>query len=721
MKFRTEKVILATWTVTALVVLAAAFQDWTGLLYQRTVEIRPELIAGTRDQSYCHVEVPIHLDVVGRSRNAIALFEDGVPYSRYMSSRDAVRAGQAGSWHMVNRDLHFNSLDGSSPLTNQKAYSVRTPDGLSGMLQSILQITLVILTIAIYWHVPTRLHTFELSGRLAARIRSVAWLQPIVRLPSRTLAVATLAVLTLLVFIDAVGLHFGHPVIALARDDTGSFLSSPLAYLESGEFILTWKRKFLYPVIIAIVVKFFGSLNAVALVQIFCSFLVAGLIVFGTWLIARRRLWSLFFGLGLAHIFLQSPTTTYYNLSLVGEGISPIFIVLAILGFLGFVQASKRNWVIASWIVMALCSEALYFLKPNWGLGIAFPFVALLVRKVLFAEFKLAAAAAYGVSCIAILLAFNFTNKRLEEKTAEKKSFLAQTAFIAHLKQIRPVMERDLQRADLANREIVREMIDRYDEALRDTSKGGHAGYKRIGFNPNLLLNGDRALTNLPHFSKLSSSEQNEFLMHYFIKMVTRRPIPYAVKVIDMFGYLFEGSRIFSSGDEVEYSVALRKSRENLLSYDEFPNNPYVTAHAALHQSYFDGPADSRTGIIITREPRIARVATQIFLSFLSIIPLVTLASCIWEWRCKTFSLGDVETRRRVELALIANSLLLLFILGVGTNAAIYTLKVHRYTEFVMPVAIFVLGAGCMFLGREIWHYACIARKAGKRDLVKTP
>jgi hypothetical protein len=700
---RSEQILLSTWVVLILVVVAAAFQDWTGFPVRRTVTIEKDAI--DKDGASFEAEVDTFGELHGRARKFVRLFENGSPYRKSMSSQEHVATGAPGTWHFVGRTLYFNASDETSPLRNARTYTLSTPDGLSTKAQRLIQLIVVILSVVIWRHGPSRKCLAQVVSELRGRVAGIKWPEVLRQQPRQRIVLGGFVLAALWVILEAASLLSETPELAILRDDTGGFLTTALRYLETGSFELTWKRKFFYPGFLALVMQLGGSLNAVAAVQVALGYLTAVLIVLGTWLLADRKVWSLFLGLAFAHFFLQSPSTIYYGLSLMGEGLSPIFITLTVLGFIVFLQARDLKWVIGSWACMVLCAESLYYLKPNWGLGILFPFAAIFARRLLHSDFKLIPGGlVYGASCLAVLWAMQAINSAVEGPSKEKSSFLAQTLFIAHLKQLKPVLESDLKSGKAERPEVVQEMLDRYQEALQVTALNGHAGYKRIGFNPNLLMNGDRSLTKLPHFSKLTAAQQDEFMMGYFKKMVLHRPFAYAAKVIGMFNYLFEGQRIFPNHEEVEYWDLLQKSNENLASYGGTEGKAYLEAHRDSTEAYLKAPADVRTDLILMHEQRVFRTLDRLFLLAIFVLPLLTLVSGIVEHRRNGLSLSDPEMRRRIELALLVNGLLLLFFLVLGTNAAIYTLKVRRYTEFVLPISIFTLIAGLVFVAGEVKH-----------------
>lgn len=701
MKLKIEQVLPAAWAFFLALFLCFTLQDWTGAFFRHRVAITPESIQKEKNAASFKAEVPTNMELLGRSRTWVELYENGVRYPASMSSPDLVRTGEPGTWYVVQSRLEFNALaDNSSPAANGRTYEVVVPDGASSKLQRFLFLLSLALTAAVFFYPKARRTVASLWTTWKPRLEAYRWQSPLTRGYPVPIWLMIFVGLSILVIWDAFALNLSFPTIAIIRDDTRGFISSPLEYFASGEFTLQWKRKFLYPMMTLVIMKIAGSINAIAIVQLAINLMLAPLIVFIVWLVGQRRIWALFLGLICAHLFIQSATTMLYSLSIMGEGFSPMMIIFTGLGFIGFLKARERRWVILSWVVMVVCCEALYYLKPNWGFGIAFPIVAILFRKILHPDFAWIPMGIYAASCAAVFLTFSATNKAFDNRYDEKRSFLAQTLFVAHLELMKPVMERDLAKGKAENPELIQEVLDRYQEALRDTERDGPGGYKRIGYNPNLLMNGDRALPHLPHFSQLTTEEQNDFQMNYFVKSVIRRPVAYTMKCLGMMEYLFDESRIFSRRRDIFLRDFLETSAVLLKSYEP-QDSPFIIKHEERIAKYLSKSSERRVDTIVLREYRIYRTISRLFLALMFVVPIVALINGIVAWRRKQLSLKEDKMRKRIEIALIANGFFLLFALVIGTNAAIYTLKVNRYAEFVMPLSMLALACGLVFL---VWE-----------------
>jgi hypothetical protein len=179
------------------------------------------------------------------------------------------------------------------------------------------------------------------------------------------------------------------PVVPLADGDTWGYLRPALCWLSGLGFEQTYGRDWLYPALLAGILKISGNFCAITYVQRFLG--LTGILVF--WLAWRswlslapmaRPIWRgacLVVTLLLIGLYALSLDQALLETSIRPEGVLAFFELLYLYCLISFFLARwkwrRTGWAIAFGAATFGLSYALLLLKPSWGFSLAFTFFSL--------------------------------------------------------------------------------------------------------------------------------------------------------------------------------------------------------------------------------------------------------------------------------------------------------------------------------------------------------
>jgi hypothetical protein len=235
------------------------------------------------------------------------------------------------------------------------------------------------------------------------------------------------------------------PIIPLADGDTWGYLRPALFWLSGFGFPQTYGRDWLYPALLAGILKVGGDFSAITYVQRFLG--LSGIMVFWlawrSWfrlLPARRSAWRstcLVVTLMLLALYALNPDEALLENSIRPEGVLAFFELLYLYCLISFFLA-RWKWrrtgsTIAFGAVTLGLSYAILLLKPSWGFSLGFTFLALVAsvfgrapRMMRFGPLLAGAAA----------LVFLFVLPKILGFQKDTQLFLPVTLVCIHSKQI---------------------------------------------------------------------------------------------------------------------------------------------------------------------------------------------------------------------------------------------------------------------------------------------
>ena len=178
------------------------------------------------------------------------------------------------------------------------------------------------------------------------------------------------------------------PVIPLADGDTWGYLRPALSWLSGFGFQQTFGRDWLYPALLAGILKIGGDFSAITYVQRFLG--LAGIFIFWlawrSWLRllpARKPVWICFvLTLLLLALYALSPQQALLENTIRPEGMLAFFEMAYLYCLISFFLARWRFRKTGSAIVFGAAtlgfSYVVLLLKPSWGFSLAFTFLCLL-------------------------------------------------------------------------------------------------------------------------------------------------------------------------------------------------------------------------------------------------------------------------------------------------------------------------------------------------------
>jgi hypothetical protein len=180
------------------------------------------------------------------------------------------------------------------------------------------------------------------------------------------------------------------PSVPIPDSDSWGYVSPALSWLGGAGFQQSEGRDWLYPAILAVILKLGGDFSAIVRVQQ-CLGLLAAPIMWSSF-----RIWlSLFceqrvflylmtapLGLTAVYLYVLNPSLALFDISVRPEGVLPFFTLLYLLFVTAYFQARWRSRSI--WLAIgcgAGClalSYAILLLRPSWGLSFGFTFAFLI-------------------------------------------------------------------------------------------------------------------------------------------------------------------------------------------------------------------------------------------------------------------------------------------------------------------------------------------------------
>ncbi len=344
-----------------------------------------------------------------------------------------------------------------------------------------------------------------------------------------------------IIFVNSLLLRLSIPSAPFLDADSGGYLGPAINYYAGSSFDLIWSRSFPYPLFLAGVLKAFGSLSYITIVQHLIN--LGGLTLLFFVILRTRRLFRESFtnnlvstasALVYAYLVFRTPSLIYFEHSVRPESIYPAVVATVIAAQLEFILAAVEGhrrrvlWLLPVLIILNIFS---YLFRPNMGLAILLgPALAVAICLWLGIGIrKVAMAGAIGVSLA--LFTLILPDRYFGRNDTQRPLFLPLALVACHSNIILPLVKEDLRKLNF-NR-LNQSQMKLFYQALKAEVKSARRGfnpYPLLGVNPDSLMYSNQTMRKL-----LKSFETPQAFAsvgyYYFLQMLSRRPGAYIRKL----------------------------------------------------------------------------------------------------------------------------------------------------------------------------------------------
>jgi hypothetical protein len=284
------------------------------------------------------------------------------------------------------------------------------------------------------------------------------------------------------------------PIAPLADGDTWGYLRPALSWLSGLGFQQTYARDWLYPALLAGILKISGDFCAITYAQRFLGMIGIPmfLLVWWSWLRLlppQSPLWrrvSCMVALLFLAFYALSPHQALLEDTIRPEGVLAVFEMVYLYCLISFFDARWRlrrtGWAIAFGAAALGLSYAVLLLKPSWGfsLGVTFLFVA---AGSFGGATRLTRFGPLLAGTIVIVFVFFLPKLLGFQKDAASHLFLPQTLVCIHAAQ---VLEASPSDASLNGNPVQRALYEELAEAFR-IAKEKLGRYHSLGFDSDYI------------------------------------------------------------------------------------------------------------------------------------------------------------------------------------------------------------------------------------------
>lgn len=495
-------------------------------------------------------------------------------------------------------------------------------------------------------------------------------------------------------------LRFHFPSTPLSDPDTWGYLNPALTWLSGLGFQQTAGRNWLYPGILAGILKFGGDFSWITYVQHILGLLAAWIMwmTYRLWrmLLPQRIAWlrilEIPIGLSAVFLYLLSSRSIVFEASIRPEGVE---------GFFGFSYLfcvvcyfSARWRCCCSWrsIVFGAGSLAgsylLFLLKPVVGFALLFAFIPVIVGTV--GKGSLAARLGpllVGLALIALLVVAPHILGFQKDGASQK--FLPLTLVSVHAKQIvgnaqKPYSQSSIgQHQDASEDAFYQSLEKAFLEAKRDPG-----GFQLLGFNADYIIYSSNVFQEVARRQHWNDRQLAAFCYSVYLKTWLGSPLEMLAKVCrQLTVFFFPPRKDFYSG-----ITGFNFGRAFLYSLHSMPTSPKLRPSVqALYSSYLDKlrypPGNDRD----SGGGRFFRFVAELVEKLSVWVQLGFFVALILTW----FKRGVSRLRLSGLAVLVVATLTYGTVLTV---AVVHTLDIERYRISYSPFYLLTLAMMTTFL-----------------------
>jgi hypothetical protein len=496
-------------------------------------------------------------------------------------------------------------------------------------------------------------------------------------------------------------LRFHFPSTPLSDPDTWGYLNPALSWLGGQGFQQTAGRGWLYPAILAAILKIGGDFSWITYAQHIQGLLAAWVIwqTYRLWqaLLGERGVLSqvaeLLIGLPVIFLYVLGSGEIVLEALIRPEGIVAIFGASYLFCLVGYFSArwhhpSARRSIVFGAVLLGL-SYVIFLLKPSWGISLLFTLLPLLAGTMGDGSFTtrfVPLLAGLGLFALLAVMPFLLGFQR----DSSSRTFLPTTLVSVHAKQIalsdRKMIEGDLHRQNsndpggLFYRSLERVLLE---------AKKQPGGCKLLGFDPDYILYRSGLFQDLTLSQHWNAGQLASFCYAVYLKAWLDSPLEMSNKVCQQFSLFF-----FPDSSDFYSSVkGFRPSREFLYSRQVLPSaNPEFNASVRdPYSSYLERLRHPLKNIRDSGGRRFFQFLAR-NISKLSVwVQLGFLCALVATFIDKTLS--------RLRLAGFAALAAAAAVYGnVLTVAVVHTLDIGRYRVTYSPYYLLMLAMMATFL-----------------------
>ena len=491
--------------------------------------------------------------------------------------------------------------------------------------------------------------------------------------------------------------HF--PSTPLSDPDTWGYLNPALSWLGGLGFQQTNGRGWLYPAILAAILKIGGGFSWITYVQHIQGLLAAWVMwqTYRLWqaLLGERGLLAqvveLLVGLAAIILYVLGSDEILLEATIRPEGIVTVFVASYLFCLVGYFSArwhhpsTRRSALFGAGSLVL--SYVIFLLKPSWGFSLLFPLVPLLIGAVrggtLTSRF-LPLLAGLGLVGVLAVMPFLLGFRR----DSSSRTFLPTTLVSVHAKQI-ALSDRKLTEGDLHRQhpnEAPGLFYQSLERVLLEAKKQPH-GIKVLGFDPDYILYRSGLFEDLTHRWHWNTRQLASFCYSIYLKAWLDSPLEMSKKVGREFSVFFfpRASDLYSSLKGLNLIEKFFQSRQALPSVN--PN--FHPSIQALYSSYLERlrhPPELPSGeriLLRALAYGIAKLSVWLQLAFLAALLATFVVERVSRLRLAGF------TALAVAAAVYGNVL---------TVAVVQTLDLRRYRVTYSPFYLLMLAIMATFL-----------------------
>ncbi len=490
--------------------------------------------------------------------------------------------------------------------------------------------------------------------------------------------------------------RFSLPAVPFADGDFFGYLLPAVRLIEDHTISHEGTRSFVYPLFIAGLLKIWGSVTIIPIVQHVVGLLTGCLIfsVFEQPIFTRLKtgkLAKLIVGVQLfcSGYYLLSSSIFQYEHFITSQAICTLLLTLQLLllvKMLGKTLSEKTTLKYGSLIVfLALLT---FIFTPK--MGFALPLIGLLVlaefyfNQIPFKKWILPVLIPTAIFITLLWLPENYLARRYDPYTFD---FPFKQFFYSHADKAKTLIQKDIKDNHTPYATEVLKQID----SIMVLPNAPHQNFKFLGFDVDTMLIGGYDV-QVNHVLAKNAYNTIEFQKYYDQRIITELPGPYALKIADQIQHFYTGADGYTRVLVGEY-IELYNVKDMTLEMTQKPelNQWQITQQYQLMVLQQIQNWEWSSNFSLLTIPALILKHLYVYILMLSGVLLLI----VW---LKLRPL-PVEYKAMHRFALY---LLLLQFALVLTVAVIHTFDYHRYAAWFFPTEIFLLGTAIISISLSI-------------------
>ena len=620
------------------------------------------------------------------------------------------------SWSLRKGTLVFATEDGTDPRNNGRVYVLRVPAPLDAEVSRSLLVGGGVLLGGLWaWKRTRRI----VAGVFACVIES--WRR---RRPWWMGALVAIS-FTMILCSGAMARIGRVPFLLLSPDSPGYLAAVVDAKAGGGLGIRSW----VYPTLLRAFVGFGDDLNQIVTWQLAGNFLAACTMFWLLFSVGGRTPVSCVVACVIGILLVSASSFLHWEAFAMGESISfPLMAWLLFSVWRGLAmekpQGQKSIW--AWWMSATLCSVALYYIKPNWGGGL---FVPLLVIPWFVCQLATETRRQFvlGGVCLALfgatLMGASLIDRSQKSKGAQETGFLSSILFLWHLNQISPLIEEDLRGGALTDKErlALNAIYQAYQADLRRIQSGEKTSFKNLGYDPDVLMWDTRTgILVMPEWLAMTPAARSSMQKRYFLRALCQNPGGYLRQVLrELWIYYGDSNGGFSNRHDSEVQEQLKKSLR-ILSMAGLDRTELGGLYDEKVTRWLESPG-GRLAYVYHHPVHLQTLSEPLRRGHHYLCLVASLIAVHTLWIAKRAGRAFVRLGWFTRVAVLQLFTQVSIFAVLGTMAAIHSLSVGRYLEYIVVLNYAALGLSVLTIGMWMWPWLQIGIRAAWSLVLESP